>query len=488
MKQFLNRKFFNLGLVVLVMVIAFISCTPDSNLRDGIREVTFRATANTALITEGESITYIDSSLNVASRTWTFNGADITTSDQKEVEVMYSEPSFDTVNPAEQSTGFFTTLEVEHDDGTTESNTFRVIVYPEVEAAFTADKTSALFGSTVQFTNLTKNRRSEFELEREEDSYLWEFEGGTPATSTAENPVVTYPEPGVYNVKLTAHRAAPEHDDIEVKTDYITILAAIPIEPKFSANITTIEAGEAITFTDSSSGDGDSWKWTFPGGTPETSTEQNPTVVYNEAGVYDVTLEVNRSQDGESESITKAEFITVTEATGPYCNDESNLVGCGNNDGEEQSLSDWVITGDGGEDRNANFSVSTERFSEGSGSLKYSYSEPGAPAFTDNFLRYKEVLVKVDEAGNYTLSMDVFGDISSSGTEFVFEISLVNAATDVEANKQFFRKAGGSWFTATTSVDLAPGDYYVMFKMWNPGFHADLDIDVYLDNITVVRN
>lgn len=34
-------------------------------------------------------------------------------------------------------------------------------------------------------------------------TWYWEFEGGNPATSTAENPKVAYPTPGVYDVKLT---------------------------------------------------------------------------------------------------------------------------------------------------------------------------------------------------------------------------------------------------------------------------------------------
>jgi len=42
-----------------------------------------------------------------------------------------------------------------------------------------------------------------------------------------------------------------------------------------------------------STGDVTSWEWTFEGGDPETSTEQNPTVSYNTVGNWDVTLTVN---------------------------------------------------------------------------------------------------------------------------------------------------------------------------------------------------
>ena len=51
---------------------------------------------------------------------------------------------------------------------------------------------------------------------------LWEFEGGTPATSSTQNPVVVYDTAGVYNVKLTV---ADENSNVdsEIKTEYITV-------------------------------------------------------------------------------------------------------------------------------------------------------------------------------------------------------------------------------------------------------------------------
>ncbi len=49
----------------------------------------------------------------------------------------------------------------------------------------------------------------------------WEFEGGTPATSTVANPVVNYTTPGVYNVKLITTNAAGENS--VQRNDYITV-------------------------------------------------------------------------------------------------------------------------------------------------------------------------------------------------------------------------------------------------------------------------
>ncbi|MBL0286084.1 MAG: PKD domain-containing protein [Bacteroidetes bacterium] len=51
-----------------------------------------------------------------------------------------------------------------------------------------------------------------------------------------------------------------------------------------------MNTGSSINFTDLSSGSPTIWAWSFQGGTPATSTAQNPTVQYNTAGTYTVTL------------------------------------------------------------------------------------------------------------------------------------------------------------------------------------------------------
>ena len=50
--------------------------------------------------------------------------------------------------------------------------------------------------------------------------------------------------------------------------------------------------GEEIQLVDLSDGNPTAWEWTFEGAETETSTEQNPTVVYTKSGDYDITLKV----------------------------------------------------------------------------------------------------------------------------------------------------------------------------------------------------
>ncbi len=83
------------------------------------------------------------------------------------------------------------------------------------------------------------------------------------------------------------------------------------INANFSASVLEIRPGEAITFTDLSTGNPDTWNWLFEGGTPSVSTDQNPTITYQSAGTYDVVLVASNSNKTDLEE--KADLIIVDE-------------------------------------------------------------------------------------------------------------------------------------------------------------------------------
>ncbi|MCT4637437.1 MAG: S8 family serine peptidase [Bacteroidales bacterium] len=177
-------------------------------------------------------------------------------------------------------------------------------VLPEKPTAnFTASPTSVTQGQTVTFTDASTNVPT---------SWSWTFTGGVPASSTDQNPTVTYNTPGTYTVTLNATNQYGT--GTVTKTDYITVLSGKPVAD-FSASSTDIAAGGTVTFTDASTNTPTSWSWTFAGGTPASSSAQNPTVTYSTAGTYAVTLTATNSYgDG---TITKNGYITVSDAQ--YC-------------------------------------------------------------------------------------------------------------------------------------------------------------------------
>ena len=73
-----------------------------------------------------------------------------------------------------------------------------------------------------------------------------------------------------------------------------------------NATSITINEGEQVHFKDLSTGDIVNRSWTFAGGEPSTSTEQNPVVTYNHAGEYAVTLMVNGSA-----TVTRQGYVIV---------------------------------------------------------------------------------------------------------------------------------------------------------------------------------
>ncbi|NVO20039.1 MAG: T9SS type A sorting domain-containing protein [Bacteroidetes bacterium] len=74
------------------------------------------------------------------------------------------------------------------------------------------------------------------------------------------------------------------------------------VTAQFTSGNANICAGGTVQFTDQSTGSPTSWNWTFAGGTPSTSTLQNPIVTYQNPGVFDVSLTVTRGPASSTQS------------------------------------------------------------------------------------------------------------------------------------------------------------------------------------------
>lgn len=101
-----------------------------------------------------------------------------------------------------------------------------------------------------------------------------------------------------------------------------TILNAPPVAD-FSASATTVPVGSQVNFTDLSSNAPTSWSWTFSGGTPGNSSQQNPTITYNTLGTYAVSLTAGNSFGNDTE--TKTAYINVVNSTSTVCDTMQNF-------------------------------------------------------------------------------------------------------------------------------------------------------------------
>jgi len=136
--------------------------------------------------------------------------------------------------------------------------------------------------------------------------YEWFFgEGGT---SSLPNPVYVYTILGTYSVTLNA--TGPGGTDSMTRTDYITVLELqLPPSANFSATPLFGVMPLVVDFINISSGEVDSLFWEFGDG--GFSTEINPTHVYQNSGLYTISLTVYGPYGTDTE--TKADFIEVIE-------------------------------------------------------------------------------------------------------------------------------------------------------------------------------
>ena len=80
-------------------------------------------------------------------------------------------------------------------------------------ADFTSNRTTICQGQSVEFLDVSYNLVT---------NRVWSFSGGNPSSSTISNPSVTYSQPGLYSVTLSASDGTT--NDIETKTSYIRVL------------------------------------------------------------------------------------------------------------------------------------------------------------------------------------------------------------------------------------------------------------------------
>lgn len=121
------------------------------------------------------------------------------------------------------------------------------------------------------------------------DTFQWQFPGGMPATSDAENPVVTYTTPGEYDVTLGLN--GPLGESISTQTGYISVFDTPLPGFTWSAN------GLTVSFINQSAEAG-AYSWNFGDG--QTSFEENPVHTYAQPGIYDITLNAQNSACGVS--------------------------------------------------------------------------------------------------------------------------------------------------------------------------------------------
>jgi PKD repeat protein len=264
----------------------------------------------------------------------------------------------------------------------------------------------------------------------------------------------------------------------QLMESYLNFFGMMPstLVPNFNANVTEGCEGMEVEFTDASLG-ATSWMWTFPGGYPETSTEQNPTVVYNTGGDYDVTLEV--SDGTNTTSMTKTSYITVMDIpgqAGPILGDQEVGVGeveeymCEAMD--DCTLYNWVLNPSNAGTMAMDMNEVTVTWSDtfaGMATLEVcGGNDCGMGEYSEQF----EVMVYdytgIDEVNGHNIgiypnpSNGQFNVSLSTNQATNYKLTLVNALGVTVLNKSI--EVNGNHSEAVNVSNLSEGVYYLYLR------------------------
>ncbi|MEM7375239.1 MAG: PKD domain-containing protein [Bacteroidota bacterium] len=182
---------------------------------------------------------------------------------------------------------------------------------PEPVAAFEINQTNLCAGDQVSFKDMSLHGPTK---------WIWSFDGGIPASDTSRNPIVSYPEPGWYDVKLTVRSAGGT--DTEIRESVLFVKPKPNI--RLIASQEEVCAGQEIQL--SVSGD-DSLElaWSLGAG-DALPMGRNITLAPQEDALYTVT---GTNKDGcqanssISVKVREGQVLSVNPPTSKICKGES---------------------------------------------------------------------------------------------------------------------------------------------------------------------
>jgi PKD repeat protein len=193
------------------------------------------------------------------------------------------------------------------------------VVYSEVPQALTVSHSSTIPAGSTTF-QVTANTGSFISLTLG-DQLL--------GTATGTGSPVSITIPGTLVVGQTMRVTVTMQNYFRYGSDVAVVTNGGPT-PDFIADSTSICAGENVDFTDLTTNNPTSWSWTFPGGTPGTSTAQHPqNIVYNTPGSFSVTLTATNAIS--SNTLTKNAYITVNNPAQAPVTPDGDTSLCQNN-------------------------------------------------------------------------------------------------------------------------------------------------------------
>ncbi|NPD45767.1 MULTISPECIES: PKD domain-containing protein [unclassified Lentimicrobium] len=367
-------------------------------------------------------------------------------------------------------------------------------------ANFSADQTNIPSGCTVQFSDLSIGVPT---------SWNWTFEGGTPATSTEQNPIVAYENNGEFDVTLEVTNVNGSESITE--ENYISVVAGLTPEVHFSASQQGFCEGDdmIVEFTDESLYCPTAWTWTFNPSSVNflegtDANSQNPKLEFTANGSYDVSLEVLNS-NGSSTS-TELAYIQSGGSAIPFFEDF---------EGEDPLSRGWIIENEDDGITWKDYNVAGTEGSKAMGINFHDYVNFGARdrlitpalslpanfiditfkhAYTQYYSAYTDsliVLISTDCGENWTRIFEKGED--GNGTFATHELT-----TDAFVPAESTDWCGSGWGSECYSIDISEyggmNNVKIAFESYNMRgnylYIDDIMIDFYagIDNTQINEN
>lgn len=154
-------------------------------------------------------------------------------------------------------------------------------------------------------------------------SRLWTFPQGVADILGAEDDVnseekivhAKFKVPGSHLVRLqTAFKNSQVTLDTLIEVRVLEhVKASIRSTPEAVDGRIAIKAGETVSFGSASTGAPSFYSWSFEGGNPGNSSDENILVRYDQAGTFDVRLIAYRNAPASRDTLYLSEFVTVTQ-------------------------------------------------------------------------------------------------------------------------------------------------------------------------------
>ena len=265
-------------ILLAILAIAFHSCAREEG-------IPVKADFTIKVVNEDYSVPVkveiTNKSTGAETYEWSFEGATVTSSTQK------------TPDPITYATAgvYKIKLKASNKDG----NEDEKIIEVKADAAMKVDFDWQMQGSDISPVTLQMIDKSLGATQ-----YLWEFDGGNPSTSNAQNPSVVFTSAGDHTIKLTISNGKETYSTQKT----VTVKPAMTVDFNWSVDpIDNDYEAPVLLHLNNLSTNAVSYEWNIAGANPSLTTTTSPDINFASAGTYTIILK--STNDKETKTLQK---------------------------------------------------------------------------------------------------------------------------------------------------------------------------------------